>query len=343
MTSELLNDRQHAVLETIVHNYILSAEPAGSRFVSRKTDLDLSPASIRNVMSDLEELGFIIQPHTSAGRVPTDSGYRYYVDYLMKLIELPDEVKLQIKQQLGHAEPGDLRMVMEVASQALSRATKQLGIILAPKLRNAIFRHVHIVKIAPQRFLLTLTIDSGFIKTMVLELTAEVQTDRLESACEVINQRFYGQTLRDMCAVDEEGFADLESFSLGIIRLFVPSIKKMIQEQEGEEIYTEGATNIVLQPEFFNKDQIGAVIELLEEKKMLMHLFETRQEDTGNVIISIGGENEEGQLKSFSVVKTNYHVGNMEGSLGVIGPKRMPYPLLVSAVSYTAKLLGEMY
>ncbi|MDD5676230.1 MAG: heat-inducible transcriptional repressor HrcA, partial [Chitinivibrionales bacterium] len=295
MTTEHLEQRQHSVLEAIVRNYILNASPAGSRFVSRKTDLDLSPASIRNVMSDLEELGFIAQPHTSAGRVPTDKGYRYYVDYLMKLIELSDDVKQQIRCELGNAQPGDLRMVMEVATRALSKATHQLGIILAPKLGNAIFRHLHIVKMAAQRYLLALTIDSGFVKAMVLELTTEIPDNRLESACHVINERFYGKSLGEMCAIDAEGFSDLETFNLGIIRLFVPSIKKMIEERATEEIYTEGTTNIVLQPEFFNKDQVGAIIELLEEKKLLMHLFEMRQEDGGNVVISIGGENEEGR------------------------------------------------
>ena len=123
----------------------------------------------------------------------------------------------------------------------------------------------------------------------------------------------------------------------------MPSIKKLIESEQDEAVYTEGETNIVLQPEFFSKDQVSAIIEILEEKRLLLHVFEKEQAGNSGVIISIGGENAEGQLQSFSVVKTKYRVGHLEGSLGVIGPRRMPYPFLVSAVDYTAKLLGRMY
>jgi heat-inducible transcriptional repressor len=338
-----LSDREHHVLEAVVRNYILSAAPTGSRFLSKQAEFDLSPASIRNIMSDLEEHGFISQPHTSAGRVPTDKGYRYYVDRLMKLIDLSDEVKKTIKESLVGAEPSDLRLLMEATSKALSRVTHQLGVILSPKLSNGVFRNLFIFSIDRHRVLLHLTIDSGFVKTMICEVATEIAPERLERACEVINERFFGLTLSEMCQKDRDLFSDIESFELGIIRLFVPSIKKIIQAEETESVYAEGETHIMTQPEFFTKDSVGAVIEILEEKKMLMHLFETEQSNKPGVIVIIGGENEDGQMKSFSIIKTKYHVGSMEGSLGVIGPKRMPYPFLVSAVDYTAKLLGELY
>jgi heat-inducible transcriptional repressor len=343
MNEELLSDREHHVLEAVVRNYILSASPTGSRFLSKQPDFEHSPATIRNIMGDLEERGFISQPHTSAGRIPTDKGYRYYVDRMMKAMELPQDVKKQIKDYLVKVEPSDLHLLMEATSKALSRATHQLGIILAPKLNRGVFRHVHIYQIEPQRVLLHLTIDSGFVKTMVLELKTGLSAERLERACQVINERFFGLTLDDMLKNEEKIFDNVESYELGLIRLFVPSIKKMIDAEQTDAVYTEGETNIVVQPEFFSKDQVSAIIEILEEKKLLLHLFEKEQANKSGVMISIGGENAEGQLQSFSVVKTKYQVGHMEGSLGIIGPKRMPYPFLVSAVDYTAKLLGEMY
>jgi heat-inducible transcriptional repressor len=346
MEAYSLSDREHNILEAVVRNYILSATPTGSRFLSKQAEFDLSPASIRNIMSDLEERGFITQPHTSAGRVPTDKGYRYYVDRLMKLIELSEDAKNAIKESLIDAEPSDLHMLMEATSKALSRVTHQLGVILAPKLSSGVFRHLFVLPIDRRRALLHLTIDAGFVKTMICELTTEISSERLERACEVINQRFFGLTLSEMCQRDGDIFSDVESFELGIIRLFVPSIKKIILTEEKEPVFAEGEMNIMTQPEFFSKDRVGAVIEILEEKKLLMHLFETvpaNNATNAGVIISIGGENADGQMKSFSIIKTKFHVGNMEGSLGVIGPKRMPYPFLVSAVDYTAKLLGELY
>jgi len=343
MNEDILTEREHHVLEAVVRNYILSASPTGSRFLSKQAEFDLSPASIRNIMSDLEERGFILQPHTSAGRVPTDKGYRYYVDRLMKLIDLSDEVKNSIKKAVVGAEPSDLHLVLEAASKALSRVTHQLGVILAPKISKGIFRHLYIFPIDGRRVLMHLTIDSGFVKTMICEITTEISASRLESACQVINERFYGMSLKDMCSKEANIFSDVELFELGIVRLFVPSIKKIIDNEEHDSLYAEGETNIMTQPEFFSRERMSAVIEMLEEKKLLMHLFETEATGKPGVIVMIGGENREGQLKSFSVVKTKYHMGHMEGSLGVIGPKRMPYPFLVSAVDYTAKLLGDLY
>jgi heat-inducible transcriptional repressor len=343
MNEERLSDREHHVLEAVVRNYILSASPTGSRFLSKQPDFDFSPATIRNIMGDLEERGFISQPHTSAGRVPTDKGYRYYVDRMMSSMELPGEVKEQIKTYLTKVEPSDLHLLMEATSKALSRATHQLGIILAPKFSSGVFRHVHIFPIDSQRVLMHLTIDSGFVKTMVLELKTELAPARLERACQVINERFYGLTLVDMLAKEDTAFDNVEPYELGLIRLFVPSIKRLIESERDEAVFAEGETNIMVQPEFFSRDQVSGIIEILEEKKLLLHLFEREQTSQSGVVISIGGENKEGQLQSFSVVKTQYQLGHMEGTLGVIGPKRMPYPFLVSAVDYTAKLLGQMY
>jgi heat-inducible transcriptional repressor len=178
---------------------------------------------------------------------------------------------------------------------------------------------------------------------MICELTTEIDPLRLSRACEVINTRFFGMTLQEMCNAERDAFSDVEAFELGIIRLFVPSIKKIIQDEKTESIYAEGETNIMTQPEFFSKERVGAIIEILEEKKLLLHMFETEPAKKNGVVIIIGGENREGQLQSFSIIKTNYQVGNMTGSLGVIGPKRMPYPFLVSAVDYTANLLGDLY
>jgi heat-inducible transcriptional repressor len=262
---------------------------------------------------------------------------------MMKSIELPGEVKSQIKEMLINVEPSDLHLLMEATSKALSRATHQMGIILAPKLGHGVFRHVHIYPLESQRVLLHMTIDSGFVKTMVLELKTEISPVRLEQACQVINERFFGMTLSNMLKKEDSIFGSVEPYELGIIRLFVPSIKKLIEAETADTVYTEGETNIMVQPEFASRDHLGAIIEILEEKHLLLHLFEKEQVNKSGVIISIGGENAEGQLQSFSVVKTKYHVGHLEGTLGVMGPKRMPYPFLVSAVDYTAKLLGQMY
>jgi heat-inducible transcriptional repressor len=341
MDAEQLSEREHLVLEAIVQNYILKAEPTSSRYLSRQTKFNLCAASIRNVMSDLEERGYITHPHTSAGRVPTDQGYRYYVDRLMHFTELPDTVKQQIRNTMITVDQSDLHLLLEAASRALSRSTNQLGVILAPRLCQGVLRQLYIFCVGEKRFILNIALDFGFVKTMLLEFETEISHERLECACRILTAKFAGKTLEEMCSADEKAYDDIPEFDLGIVRLLVPSIRKMVQNDSSDEVFAEGKTNVLLQPEFFDRNRVGTVIEILEEKNLLMHLFETT-EDENRVIVSIGGENSDGQLESFSIIKTKYHVGNMVGSLGVIGSKRMPYPLLISAVEYTANVLGEV-
>lgn len=343
MQIENLSERELKILEAIVRNYILTATPTGSRCLSKMEEFHLSPATIRNVMGDLEDKGFIVQPHTSAGRIPTDRGYRYYVDSLIKSGGLPKKVKTQIKNDLVKIEPSDLHMLMEATSKALSKATNQLGIILSPKLCNGIFRNLHIHKIDNQQFLMNLTVDSGFVKTIVIELETEIPQDKIEVACQVINDRYCGNSLEEMFLSKDNIFTDIESYNLGVIKLFIPSIHKMLENNNEDEVFTEGKTNILLKPEFFNTEQVGAVVEILKEKNLLMHIFGGDEKEANKVMVSIGGEIETGQFSSFSVIKTTYRLGNMKGALGIIGPKRMPYPFLISAVDYTSKVLGELY
>lgn len=343
MEFEILTEREHLILEAIVRNYTLSASPTSSRYISKLNGFDLSPASIRNVMCDLEERGFITQPHTSAGRIPTDKGYRYYVDRLMKCIELSEDSKERIRGAIITVDQSDLHLLLLAASKALSRTTNQLGVILAPKLYNGIFRNLHVFPIGSQRYLLNIALDSGFVKTMVVEMETEIPQERLEYACRIVTSKLAGKTLQQMCNTDETAFSDVPDFDVGIIRLLVPSIKKMVEEVKKDAVYTEGEANVLLQPEFFSRDKVGAVIEILDDdKNLLLHFFETPENDDG-VLVSIGGENQDGHLESFSIIKTCYRVGNMVGSLGVIGPKRMPYPFLISAVEYTARVLGELH
>lgn len=339
----VLTEREEQVLEAVVRNYILTATPTGSRFLSKQKDFNLSAASIRNIMGDLEEKGLVTQPHTSAGRIPTDKGYRYYVDRVMKLVTLPQKFKNQIRKELTQIETSDLHMLLEVTSKALSKATDQLGVILSPKFQNSVFRHLHIHKVGNNRYLMMMTVDSGFVKTIVVELGLELEEKKIENVCQLINERYYGLTLQKIFETREKIFSDIDSFELGIIRLFIPSIQRILEKGGSEEVFAEGKTKILLKPEFFNKEQVSSIIEILEEKNMLMHLFGEEQQSDNHVVITIGGEIEHGIFSSFSVVKTVYRIGHMQGSLGIIGPKRMPYPFLVSAVDYTSKLLGNLY
>lgn len=347
MAGDKISEREMRVLGAIVANYIVHGTPLGSRAISKQPGFGVSSATIRNVMMDLEECGFVTHPHTSAGRIPTDRGYRFYVDHLMKLIDIPDQTKKRLRHTIVNSDPSDLHMLMEATSKALSIATDQLGVVLAPKLSSGVFRHVHIHEVEPKRFLLHLTIDSGFVRTMVVELETELDTDRLERACSIMNRRFHGMRLEEMEQDETAIFQGVDQCDVLTIRLFVPAIRRIIEERRQDEIFAEGQTNIILKPEFFDTNRIQSIIEILQDRRLLVHLFkeEVSRNNHGqsNVVITIGRENRGGRFGSFSVVRTNYKVGNMGGTLGIVGPTRMPYGYLVSAVKYTADLLNETY
>ena len=343
MVPEILTEREHLVLEAIIRNYILSALPTGSGFIARQKGFDLSSASIRSVMGELEERGFIAQPHTSAGRVPTDKGYRYYVDRLMRSVDLPLRVKQQIRDTFAPSgRVADLHLLLEAATHTLSRVTQQLCVIIAPRLNSAVFRGLYVFPLGDRRYLMNVTIDAGLFKTAVFELDAEVTADDLAMACHVLVDKFAGRSLLDLCESDPINFSDVPQEYCEAAGMLLPPVRSIVDSDDRMTVHTEGETNVLLQPEFFNKDHAEDVVQLCEETNLLVDLVKTPEERKDNVVITIGREIPKGVFHPFSIIKTGYRVGAMPGSLGVIGPKRMPYPFLISAVEYMARMLGEV-
>jgi len=341
MNLQRLSQREVEVLEIIVRNYIVSGSPTGSRVISKLPGYP-SAATIRNTMGDLEEKGYITHPHTSAGRIPTDLGYRYYVDKLVKSRKLPRKIQNEIKSQLLKTDPTDLNLVLSTAGEVVSQVTENLGVVLAPTIDEARFRHLHVYEISPGRLVMNLTFDSGFVKSMVVELSTALSKKRLQAATQIINSRYDGLKLSEIISAGKETLSDIEPMELGVVQLFVPSITSMMQSISSQRIILEGESNIVRHPEFFDEKGLEAIIEIINKKEMLLHVF-SQDTHRGQVTISIGGEHLNGKFESFSIVKTGYQIGELTGSLAVIGPKRVPYDLLSSTVEYTAQVLGHIF
>jgi heat-inducible transcriptional repressor len=341
MEREALTERERKVLSTIIRDYLVMAEPEGSRVLSRKSGLDLSPASIRNILSDLEEKGLVEQPHTSAARVPTDKGYRYYVDYLIELSELSGEDKSMISRQF-ETLPGGFEAVAAAASRILSSLSHQLGLVLSPRLNTGAFRRLSVMEVAEKRLMLVLTIESGLVNSIMVELEMELPATELQSAVDFINQRLAGRKLADI----QQNLAEMvytdDKEKVGTIRLFLDNYESLSDFPLDKIIHLSGTTNILGQPEFGRKEDLEAVIELMEDREMLVHVLDKRKLKEG-VYVTIGGENTDGQFRSYSIVSSSYNVGGVTGALGIIGPRRMAYPKLIPVVGYTAELLSKKY
>ena len=342
METEELNQREKAILRSIVQQFILTATPVGSRNITKKYDIGFSPATVRNIMSDLEDSGFINHPHTSAGRVPTDKGYRFYVDSLMDIEKLNTKEKGLIEDGLSSItiEADDL---VKITSRLLSSITKQIACVTYPNLESGILEKIQIISLTSTKILAVISIRSGMVKTITMELDTEMRESQLESVQSILNERLAGLSLEEIRNTFKERFKDADDDQKPIIRLFVDSVDKLFKDDtKSDRLIVTGAKNIIQQPEFEHPENFQSIIELIEDKDVIIHIMEKSSESNKEeVYISIGSENVEKKLKEYSFVSKEYKFGESSGTLGIIGPKRMEYSRIVAIVDYLAKVLSE--
>ncbi len=342
--NETLTDREKEVLKYVVENFIRIASPIGSRSVSKKTDLHLSSATIRNVMSDLEEMDLLNTPHTSAGRIPTDKGYRYYVDMLMNNEKLNLEEEYRIKSQFDDMNMNivESRDLYIETSRILGKITHLLSVVSQPLMSKGVFDKLEFVSLASNKILVVLNIRSGMVKTVIMEIDSEIPKSKLDDLSSFLNERLQGLTLDQIRVSIAERVKDYNCKEPELIRLFVNSLDKLYTDEEkGNRIYVGGTGDLIMQPEFEDPKNFKEIINLAEDKNLVIHIFQNSLKSDNEVLISIGSENEEERLKNYSVVTTSYNAGNVKGNIGVIGPKRMNYARMISLLQYTSKIINE--
>ena len=342
METEELNQREKAILRSIVQQFILTATPVGSRNITKKYDIGFSPATVRNIMADLEDSGFINHPHTSAGRVPTDKGYRFYVDSLMDIDKLNTKEKGLIEKSLNSIvdEADD---VVNVTSKLLSSITKQIACVSYPNLESGILEKIQIISLTSTKILVVISIKSGLVKTITMELDSELKESQLGSVQSLLNEKLAGLSLQEIRITFKERFKDAGEDQKPIIRLFVDSVDKLFKDDfKSDRLVLTGAKNIIRQPEFENPENFQSIVELIEDKDVIIHIMEKSSESKNEeVYISIGSENIEKKLQEYSFVSKEYKFGEAGGTLGIIGPKRMEYSRIIAIVDYLAKILTE--
>ncbi|MCW8823051.1 MAG: heat-inducible transcriptional repressor HrcA [Ignavibacteriaceae bacterium] len=344
MEKEELNQREKAILRSVVQQFILTATPVGSRYITKNYNIGYSPATVRNIMSDLEDSGYINHPHTSAGRVPTDKGYRYYVDSLMDIEKLNSKEKNLIDRSLNILLDETDELV-KITSKLLSSITKQIACVTYPNLESGTLEKIQIISLASTRILVVISIKSGLVKTITMELDSEIKETQIESVQTLLNERLSGLSFTEIRNTFKERFLDVEDNQKPIIRLFVDSVEKLFKDDiTSERLIVTGAKNIIQQPEFENPENFQSIIELIEDKDVIIHIMEKSSESRSeDVYISIGSENIEKKLKEYSFVSKEYNFGQIKGTLGIIGPKRMEYSKIVAIVDYLATVLSEQF
>ncbi len=290
MSEYQLKDREKAILRFVIHQFILTASPVGSRNISKKYDIGLSPASIRNIMADLEELGFLNHPHTSAGRVPTDKGYRVYVDSLMDPPMLDIKSKQIINENLSQSS-SETEELLKITTSILSDLTNQLAMATYPKFEQAILEKIQIVKLSSTRILVVVTVKTGLIKTITLEIDSEVKEEQILFVQQFLNERLSGLKFSEIRDTLKDRVKDYDSDSLRpIVRVFIDSVDKIFTDSGSDRALIAGAKNIIKQPEFEDAEQFQSIIELIENKDVVIHILDNKSRTGDDLNITIGKE-----------------------------------------------------
>jgi heat-inducible transcriptional repressor len=314
----------------------------GSQCISKKSDVNLSPATIRNVMSELEELSYITHPHTSGGRVPTDKGYRIFVNELMQVEPLLPKEKKRLKKQIDEVDLLGEEIYKET-SKILGKLTKEISIVSQPNFSNGILEKLELISLSSTKILVVVSIQSGLVRTILFDIDSHVSRDKLDKISRVLNEKLSGLTLKQIRNTYKDRIGDIQYEDTGIVKVFIDTIDKIFNdEKEGMTLYIGGTVEILSQPEFGNKEDYKSIIELTDDKDIVFHVLNNPPEaGEMGVSVSIGGEHKEGKLKNYSVVSTSYTVGDVNGRIAVIGPKRMDYSKMISLLNYTSEIIKE--
>ncbi|MGE5673562.1 MAG: heat-inducible transcriptional repressor HrcA [Mycobacterium leprae] len=335
----MMDERKNKVLQAIIEDYVATAEPVGSRTLARKYHLGVSPATIRNEMSDLEEMGYLEQPHTSAGRIPSDRGYRYYVDCLMETREI-DQSEEAVIRRTFERKVREIDTLVRETARLLSETTHLTTVVSGPQIQKAHFREMRLVPLGGDKAVLMYITDSGFIENQVLELPVEVTMLELQRVTDVLNEQLRGQAVE---ALSRAAIAALQRELRRYGALLEQTLDFLGQDVQpgGQRLYLGGTTNILSQPEFRDVDKVRNLLTLLEDNQVVANLLASggAQEKPE---VQIGEEIKIRELSDCSVVSATYRLGDeVIGRVGVIGPKRMEYARVIGVMNSVTRHLGD--
>ncbi|MEW5993252.1 MAG: heat-inducible transcriptional repressor HrcA [Candidatus Zixiibacteriota bacterium] len=338
MAFENLTEREKQVLFNLIDYYIRSAGPVGSRVIANKFRMGLSSATIRNTLQDLEELGLVQQPHTSAGRIPTDLGYRVYVDYLLKPEALSQEQKEAIKDSILKDGRG-INAILGQTCRVLSDITQQLGVTISPRFEEGTLKRIELIPVSDERIMVVVVVQSGLARTLIIEVETAISERDLREVETVLNERLSGLTLGHIRETVSSRLADM----LGrgrLIHLIIDSRDKIWRQDSADDIHLSGVDHLLAQPEFSDISKVSNLVKVLEDGSTLTDFLREAREV--GLVITIGSESKFSEIMNCSLVTSSYKVGQISGTIGIIGPTRMPYSKLVSVVEYTARTITEV-
>ena len=336
-----MDERKTKILQAVIRNYLETGEPVGSRTISKYTDLNLSSATIRNEMADLEEMGFIIQPHTSAGRIPSDKGYRFYVDAMM---ETKEREMTEMKDMLLERQD-KLETLLKQVAKVLAQNTKYATMISAPQTHKNKLKFIQLSRVDDSHILTVIVVEGNVIKNKILPIAEELNEETLLKLNILLNTHLNGLSLEEINLALITNMKQQAGIHSAIVSDVIDAVADAIREDEDLEIYTSGTNNIFRYPELADQEKASELINTFEEKNQLSELVKDAfdGEETG-IQVYIGNETPVQSMKDCSVVTATYELGDgMRGTIGIIGPKRMDYDKVIGTLKSMRSQLDELY
>lgn len=336
-----MDERKKKILRAIVQDYITTAEPVGSRTIARKFDLGISPATIRNEMSDMEELGLIEQPHTSSGRIPSDAGYRYYVDCLMEHPKLSKNEKGVIERETlkGIAE---IQEVISHTSKLLSELTHLTSIVVGPQKEKSSFSQMHFLPYQPGQAIMVIVKENGVVENQIVDIGEDVTAEELQQIATVFNQKMRGHSMTEV----KRGFLHEIYSELTRQRYLIDNALELLSAvlkdtgDEKNKVYVGGTLNMLNQPEFQDVEKIKNLLQVFEEGEQIKKVLHPLAD---GLTVTIGGENTLKGLQDCSIISSTFRIdGEALGMIGLIGPTRMDYSKAMAMVDYMTGTLSEL-
>lgn len=333
-----MDERKQKVLWAIIQDYVSTAEPVGSRTLARKYDIGVSPATIRNEMSDLEEMGYIEQPHTSAGRIPSDFGYRYFVDCLMQREALQEYQRQQIRHTLID-KLQEVNMLMQQTTTILSQLTNYTAIVLGPQVGKTTFQRIQLIPIQPNKVVVVVVTSAGIMESRIIDVPDSVSADDLQLVADLINSELAGQTMKQVRNSLYRNLSQLLKKQKQVLVQSLELIDQAMQAEREEQVYLAGTLNIFKQPEFKDVEKIQNLLGILEEHDLVRNLL--RGVESEGVSIKIGTENHHEGVRNCSMITATYQVdGEVLGVIGLLGPTRMEYSKSLAVVENLTEQLS---
>ena len=337
---DMLDLRKRAILQAVIEDYIMTAEPIGSRTIARRHDLGLSSATIRNEMSDLEEMGFLLQPHTSAGRIPSEKGYRFYVDELVKNYELTVQELQNIRDGLDK-RINDMEDAIKQASRVISELTDYTAIAITPHFSNIRIKAIQIVPVEPGTALIVTVLDGSTIRNSMVSIDESIKPEDLIVLSAALNERFAGKTIEHVDPNNIHSIINKMNMRQEQLVPILEGIAECIRSATDSDVYTDGAVNIFNHPEFNDVVRAREFFAMMQEKDKVLAMMANSISD-GGIVIKIGKENMFDEIKDCSVITATYSVNNkMIGSIGIIGPTRMNYRKAIASMDVVTKSLSK--